>query len=164
MNSSDMKIRLADLNDLEILIEFRIALFKEMGVIKGQSDDVSFYNAVKEYLMISIPNKKFFSWVAENNGMIIASSGLVFFQKPPSPNNPSGKEAYIMNMYTVPEWRGKGVATEIMREIFKFIKEKKVIKISLHATEIGKGVYAKLGFKDKHSESEMILQEEYKKI
>lgn len=160
MTEIDIRIRRADLNDLETLIEYRIALFKEMGVIKNHSDYPSFYNAVKKYLMTTIPNKNFFSWVAEYDRMIIASSGLVFFQKPPSPNNPSGKEAYIMNMYTKPEWRGKGVATGIMMEIFKFIKEKEVVKISLHATEIGKGVYAKLGFKDKHSESEMILQEE----
>jgi ribosomal protein S18 acetylase RimI-like enzyme len=159
MIQNDIRIRRADLKDLDSLIEFRIALFREMGIIKLYSDERPFYNAVKQYFNTYIPKESFLSWIAEKNGEIIASSGLIFIQKPPSPNNLSGKEAYIMNLYTAPEWRGRGIATSIMRKIFEFIEENEIDKASLHATDIGQSIYDKLGFQ--YSNNEMILQEKH---
>ena len=36
--------------------------------------------------------------------------GVSFFEVMPTYNNPSGTKAYIMNMYTKPEYRRKGIA------------------------------------------------------
>ncbi|WP_375475066.1 hypothetical protein [uncultured Nostoc sp.] len=46
-----------------------------------------------------MPQGKFLAWVAEVDSQIVATSGLVFFQRPPYNGNLSGLEAYIMNQY-----------------------------------------------------------------
>ncbi|WP_335182369.1 hypothetical protein [Nostoc sp.] len=44
-----------------------------------------------------MPSGEFLAWVAEVDSQIVATSGLVFFQRPPYNGNLSGLEAYIMN-------------------------------------------------------------------
>jgi GNAT superfamily N-acetyltransferase len=62
-----------------------------------------------------------------------------------------------MNMYTVPEWRGRGVATALLREIIKFVKGTGARRIWLRATEEGRPVYEKAGFSPVTSYSYMEL-------
>ncbi len=55
--------------------------------------------------------------------------------------NPSGKWGYIMNMFTVPEFRRKGICKSILN---LFVEEGKKIGITafeLHATKEGEMVY-----------------------
>lgn len=152
--SNDICIRRATIKDLKTLIKYRIALFKEMGHIDDVSTEKFFIETLERYFTEALPKNEFLSWVVEIDGKIIASSGLVILKKPPTPRNPSGKEAYIMNMYTSPDWRKRGIATRLLEEIFSFLQEFKIKKMSLHATDIGISVYEKMGFRT--SDIEMI--------
>ena len=40
---------------------------------------------------------------------IVGCGGICLYQEMPSPDNPSGGCAYLMNIYTRPEFRGQGV-------------------------------------------------------
>lgn len=102
-------------------------------------------DAIREYFTAKMSENKFLAWAAEYEGKIIASSGLWFHEKPPIHRNLTGREAYFMNMYTLPDWRNKGIATKLLKKIIKFIKETNVRRIRLHATEAGKKVYEKMG-------------------
>ena len=155
-------IRKATLEDVDELVKLRIELLREISEVNEHytaklNDDYieKLADAIREYFTDKIPENEFLAWVAEDKGKIIASSGLVFHEKPPIHGNLTGREAYIMNMYTVPAWRNKGLATTLLKEIIKFIKETNVQRIRLHATEAGKKIYEKMGFIS--DSSEMIL-------
>ncbi|MFX0015657.1 MAG: GNAT family N-acetyltransferase [Promethearchaeota archaeon] len=151
--------RRAGIKDIDSLVQFRVALFEEMGLIDGNLNLDSFQEACKDYFSKFISKEEFLSWVAENKGEIIATSGLVFFQKPPSPGNNSGREAYIMNMYTLPGWRSKGIASKLLEEIIKFLKKNEITNVSLHTTEIGRSVYEKTGFYLTNTEMKLSTEE-----
>jgi ribosomal protein S18 acetylase RimI-like enzyme len=78
---------------------------------------------------------------------VIASGGLVIHTLPPGPRNMDGREGYIMNIYTVPAWRRRRVATAIVVAILDYLHEIGVPVATLHATDAGRLVYEKLGFK-----------------
>lgn len=160
MNIKMIQIRRANINDLNSLVLFRIALFKEMELLDGKREEQSFQRACEQFFKQFIPKEEFLSWVAENNGIIIATSGLVIFQKPPSPGNNSGKEAYIMNMYTLPEWRKKGIASKLLKEILDFLRKKEITVISLHTTEIGRNTYEEIGFILTNNEMKLSIKKE----
>jgi len=80
----------------------------------------------------------------------------VFHRRPPSFGNPSGVDAYIMNVYTVPEWRRRGVSTMLLEATLEYIRGTDATNAVLHATEMGRPVYEKLGFKP--SEGVMTLK------
>ena len=58
----------------------------------------------------------------------------------------SGKKAYIMNMYTNPAYRRRGIAAKTLDMLVKDAKNKGIKFISLEATDMGKPLYEKYGF------------------
>ena len=82
----------------------------------------------------------------------VGAGGVSFYQVMPTYHNPSGQKAYIMNMYTAPEYRGKGLAFKTLDCLVKDAKQRGVAEISLEATEMGRPLYEKYGFVQMPSE------------
>ena len=139
-------IRQINTQDIPALVRFRIKLFQEMGLLTSLEEEKSLSQACLEYFKTAIMKNEFFAWIAEVNAAIIATSGLVFLQKPPSPNNLSGKEAYIMNLYTLPEWRKRGIGSKLFQYLLDYALENRISLIRLHTTEVGRSIYEKFGF------------------
>jgi ribosomal protein S18 acetylase RimI-like enzyme len=140
-------VRRATLDDIDDLVRLRLALLREMGALVD-ADDAPLAEAIRSYLAADLPAGRFIVWVGTSeDGAVIACGGLVFLQKPPSPSNHSGREAYIMNMYTAPEWRGRGLATRLFDALMGDAREASVRLVRLHATEDGRALYERVGFR-----------------
>lgn len=63
---------------------------------------------------------------------------LSFYQVMPARNNLSGRKAYIMNMYTAPEYRRRGVAFYTPDLPVKAAMERGAGQIGLEAAEMGR--------------------------
>lgn len=124
----------------------RLKLFRETGYLQSDEPSVELIEATRTYLRNNLPTDRFIAWVAEIEGRIVGMSGLVFFEKPPTEENLSGLEAYVMNIYTLPEWRGKGIATLLLKEIISMVKTTKARRIWLRTTPDGQHVYEQNGF------------------
>jgi hypothetical protein len=55
------------------------------------------------------PNKTQ-SYLVYNNDEFVGEGGVSFFQVMPTYHNPSGRKAYIMNLYTKLDYRRNGIA------------------------------------------------------
>ena len=51
-------------------------------------------------------------------------------------------------VYTLPEYRGRGICTQIMKNLVEYGKKRKLSRIQLESTELGHSVYEKIGFED----------------
>jgi GNAT superfamily N-acetyltransferase len=141
-------VRRATLVDLEALVALRLALFCDLGEAASLEEASALAGAVRAYIAQELPAERFCAWVAEAQGVgeLVACGGLIFVQKPPVPSNPSGREAYIMNMYTRPRWRGRGLAGQIVAGLCAFARERDVHYVRLHASPAGRAVYERAGF------------------
>lgn len=79
---------------------------------------------------------------------IIATSGITFYSVPPHKKCSNGKVAYISNMFTYPEYRNRGIATKLFALSVDEAKKHGCLKIQLYATDVGRPIYEKFGFKD----------------
>ncbi|MEH2309254.1 hypothetical protein [Nostoc sp.] len=61
----------------------RLELLREASDIKGDSDTTNLAEATRKYIGEKMPSGEFLSWVPEVDCQIFATSGLVFFQRPP---------------------------------------------------------------------------------
>ncbi len=154
--ATSYNIREANLDDLEALVQLRLSLLREAGNLQSDTPTAALIEAIRQYLTKTLPTGQFVAWVAQVNSEIIGTSGMVMFEKPPVYGNLLGLDAYIMNIYTVPNWRGKGVATALLREIISYVKMTDARRIWLDATEDGKRLYEKFGFVSTTKEMELL--------
>lgn len=149
-------IRRATLADREALIHLRLALFRDLGELRDEAEAPTITTILAHYFDEEMPPGRFHAWLAfDDAGVAIGSGGLIFIQKPPMPSNDSGREAYLMNMYTAPSWRGRGVARAIVGAILAFAREAGISTVRLHASVPGRPVYERAGFKA--TDAEMVI-------
>jgi GNAT superfamily N-acetyltransferase len=151
-----INIRRGNINDIDTLVELRLEFLYELGTIKDEEEKINMEVMTYDYFRSKIDNG-FLFWVALDDNKIIGISGLIFIERPPISIDLSGREGYILNMYTIPEYRGKSIATAMIKEIIAYLKKLNIKKVRLNATEAGRSIYAKLGFKSEDSEMEMTL-------
>jgi GNAT superfamily N-acetyltransferase len=135
---------MATLDDLETLVKLRLDFSREVG--DPNADKTPLAEATRQYLASKMPEGQYRAWVAELDDRIVGVGGLVLFERPPTSRNLSGLEAYITSMFTVPDCRGKGVATALLREIMAFVRGTDARRTWLRATKDGRPVYEKAGF------------------
>lgn len=146
--NNDVQFRIANLNDVDQLVELRILMQLEVnGFSKNQVTD-EYKNQVKEYFLKTIPNKNYFSIVAEVKTKIIGTAGVCFYEKPPSISGGTGLVGYVTNVYTNVDCRGKGIGTQMMFELNKLATTNKADKLHLGTTEAGLSIYKAVGFKE----------------
>ncbi|MFX1468136.1 MAG: GNAT family N-acetyltransferase [Promethearchaeota archaeon] len=151
-------IRKANINDIDKLIDFRIEFLKEVQNPPPNMEMEIFQKFLRDFFLEKMKFNEFIAWLAEFDNKIIATSGLSFLQKPPHFINISGNFAYIMNMYTIPEWRRKGIGVALLEKLLEEIKKKGIQDVVLHATPYGKPLYEKYGFRENDGDKEMILK------
>ncbi|MBQ1398830.1 MAG: GNAT family N-acetyltransferase, partial [Clostridia bacterium] len=93
--------------------------------------------------------------VDEENGKTIGCATLCYMEFMPTFSHPTGKRSHLMNVYTVPVYRGQGIARCMVEMLMEEALRKGVTEISLDATAVGRPLYRKLGFRD--SEECMVL-------
>jgi GNAT superfamily N-acetyltransferase len=143
--TSAIAIRRATCEDVETLIAMRVAMFRELSGVSEPLPD--FVAATRDYLARSVPANGFLAWLAEAEGRVIATSGLVFFQRTPTPGGLSGRDAYLVNMYTEPAWRGRGIASALVERIVAYVREETdACRLFLRAEDAARPIYARAGF------------------
>lgn len=138
-------IRRTGVEDIEEVVCLRLAFLREEQPDALQSEP-EFVGLTRQYVADKLPTGEFVVWFAEEDDRIIGTGGLVFFHRPPTFRNTSELQAYVLNMYTLPECRYRGVATMILKHIVEYVKETPAKRISLHASEMGRSIYEKFGF------------------
>lgn len=147
-------VRRATIEDLDEFVLLRFQLFRESGYLRSEEVPPELIEATRTYLITHLPIGQFLAWVALTEGHLIGISGLIFFQKPPTEENVTGLEAYVMNMYTLPQWRGQGIATALIQEIIKYVQTTPARRIWLHTTPDGQSLYERCGFVFTHGDME----------
>ncbi len=138
-------IRRAGTADVDLLADLRVAMRRDIGDLAAP-DEAAVAEANRCYLREKLPSDELVALVAEAEGRIVGTGWLVLFRKPPSSGNMSGVEGYVLNMYTEPAWRGRGIARRLVEEMLAIAREAGAPLVWLRATEAGRRVYEKLGF------------------
>ena len=142
-----INFRKATINDIDSLAKIRSIFITEVtGCSEAERNKLEIANKV--YFESALAEDNFVAWFALDNDKIIATSGLSFSVIPPALHCLDGKTAFIMNMFTFPEYRKQGIGTELLKRTVEEAKNRGYKRITLNATDMGKPLYEKHGFKD----------------
>jgi len=150
--------RKATLADLDELVRLRIEFLREVQPAEThQYSEEQLRGSLRDYLSRAMQADEFVAWLAIYDAEIVATSGLCFFQITPGFTLIDGKIAYILNIYTLRQWRGKGVGKTVFNYILQEAINRGYKRISLHASDDGRPVYEKFGFRLTSDEMELRL-------
>ena len=145
--------RRAIVNDVQDLVDYRVRFLNEYLNHPENDDTKVVRKSLQEYFSSAIPSGDFIAWVAEYDRRIVATSGMVVWRKPALYGGvESGRLGYLLNFYTVPEARRKGIATRLLNELIKDAKSLELKYLHLHASKDGISIYKKAGFTEHHKE------------
>ena len=109
-----------------------------------------------EYYKNALETGEHITYLVYDNETFIGVGGVSFYQVMLTYHNPTGKKAYIMNMYTASEYRRQGIAIHTLDLLVRNAREQGVTQIALEATEMGRPLYEKYGFIKMEEEMELI--------
>src|SRR5438132_1195105 len=153
---SAFQIRLATRADLEIISQHRARMFKDMGELPAELFE-TFLAQCKDALHRLFERNQYIGWLAspkDQPDQIIGGAGVLLREVPPHPQSNaegeidivSGRQAVIVNVYTEPSWRRRGLAALLIKEIISWARKTSTDSLVLHASDEARGVYQRLGF------------------
>lgn len=142
-----MNICKATLDDIDDLIRLRIDfLTMDQGRLSDQNEK-DIRAQLKVYLAKHIPLEDFIAVIAKHpTGKIASAAFLIIQERPANPSFITGLTGTLLNVVTYPEFRRKGIASQVIGEIINEARQKGVSSIDLYATDDGRELYKKLGF------------------
>lgn len=136
----------AGLADLERLMQWRMEVLRAVFSIPpdGSTDALEAEN--RRYYQSALPSGEHIACFASLGGQTAGCGGLCLSREMPSPDNPAGRCAYLMNIYTRPQFRGQGVGRAVVRWLVEQAARQGIGKIYLETSAAGRGLYEQSGF------------------
>ena len=145
----------AELEDIDILTKTRIEVLRAANQLSDDTDMSEVERESYNYYQKALCDGSHIAYLVFDEERFVGAGGVSFFQVMPTYHNPSGNKAYIMNMYTNPEYRRKGIAIKTLDMLIRDAKNRGVTAISLEATDMGRPLYEKYGFIKMNDEMEL---------
>lgn len=136
----------AQSHDIPSLVELRIEFLEEYWSKQSPDLRLPLEESLRTYFSEKLENNSYLCFIAKNENQVAGIGGLVVRQQPGSFKNPSGRFGYLMNMYTRPEFRRKGICKHLLGLLLEDARAQNVTAFELHATPEGEIVYKQEGF------------------
>ena len=146
-DAGTIRVRRATRNDLETLFGHRQRMWTDMGTYSRRQVAAAGPRS-RAWIRTEVRAGRYLGFVAETPSGAVAGSGAIWLhpvQPFPGPR-PRPDAPYILSMYTVPEFRGRGVARRLVREMIRWARRRGYRRITLHASKQGGPVYRAVGF------------------
>ena len=156
----DLLYRKATAEDTGLLTETRIEVLRAANGLSADADMAEVEKQSRAYYEEALRDGTHTAYLVFDGSRFVGAGGVSYYRVMPTYHNPSGYKAYIMNMYTRPEYRRQGIAYRTLALLVEDAKARGISQISLEATEMGRPLYEKYGFTAMNSEMELPVRQE----
>jgi GNAT superfamily N-acetyltransferase len=150
--SDTFRVRRATKQDAGIIAWHRARMFQEMGEVSTDAFEVL---RAKGRARIEkwLERGHYIGWLAgpaDQPEIVIAGAGVQLQSILPRPLSQTtigeGRQAIIVNVFTEPQWRRRGIASLLLNEVIAWSRTAHVDRLVLHASDEGRAIYERLGF------------------
>ena len=148
--------RRAGIHDRELLTRLRLEVLRAAN---GLEEDVDLSRTELEsrcYYETCFLEDSHAAWLVFDGEEVVGTGAVSFYQVMPTYHNPSGKKAYIMNMYTHPDYRRRGIAYRVLELLTAEAEMRQIDAVTLEATAAGRPLYEAFGFTSMRDEMELL--------
>lgn len=138
----------ASKDDIEQLIRLRIAyMIDDFGGVSDH-EKKCMEKQLPDYFNRKLGDE-LIAFVAKDGERIVSVAYLHIIEMPANSILLNGLYGEVLSVYTEPEYRGKGLCTQLIRNLVEYGKKRGLGRVDLSATKEGYPIYAKVGFVDK---------------
>ncbi len=142
----EIVVKNVGLEQLDMLMKWRMIVLHEVFSVPAENKMKELEQQNRCYYQSMLPSGGHIACFAYAENKVVGCGGMCIYQEMPSPDNYSGKCAYIMNIYTCPQFRKQGVGKVIVKWLLEQAYERHITKIYLETSELGRILYQKVGF------------------
>jgi len=147
MSVTRYDIRRASVQDLDIVLRHRRRMFEDMGFTDLKALD-TMIAVSKPLIGDGLKDGSYAGWLVEApDHEVVSGAGVISLKFQPHPVDPRAKRAWVVNMFTEPEHRRRGLARRLMTTIIEWCRQEGMRVLYLHASDEGRALYASLGFR-----------------
>ena len=143
-----ISIEEAGIDRIDELAAWRIETLREVFSLPADADMTQLEAENRAYYEREIPRSGHVACFACLDGAIVGCAGMCLQTELPSPDNPSGRCAFLMNVYTRPESQHRGAGRAMIEWLVDQAIDRGVDKIYLEASAAGRRLYESVGFTD----------------
>ncbi|MBR2304959.1 MAG: GNAT family N-acetyltransferase [Ruminococcus sp.] len=154
----ELDYRKATTDDLDILTKTRIEVLRAANDLDDNTNMSRVEKETRAYYENALANGSHTAYLVFDGDVFIGAGGISYYTVMPTFHNPTGRKAYIMNMYTRPDHRRMGIATKTLDLLIQDAKKRNITFISLEATDMGRKLYERYGFVSMNSEMELPIR------
>lgn len=143
-----MCYRKAKLDEVFILVEYRVRFLKELQGEQTEMDESDLRKQLANYFSSALADGSFIAFIAEHENKVVGFSGMVIQRIPGNFSLIDGMAGYILNMYTIPDYRKNGICSALLNKLIEEGKTFGLKKFFLHASPDGIELYKRYGFSD----------------
>lgn len=148
---NDYSIRLVAQHEFPIVAGHRLRMFQGMGSVPPALAE-QLQQSSERALAALLASGEYVGWFAVDAlGNVIAGVGVHI--KAQLPRISLVREEVVdspvplvVNVYTEPDWRRRGVARALMRHLMSWAAEQEYDRVVLHASDAGRALYMSLDF------------------
>jgi GNAT superfamily N-acetyltransferase len=137
-------VRAATIDDLETVLRHRHAMFAEMGF--SEASLAAMDREALPYFARAFEEGTYHHWCIDHLGQVAAGAGVSVTPFYPGPRDPRPRRAWMLNVYTEPEFRRLGMAARLVETAVDWCRNSGIRSVYLHASESGRPLYERMGF------------------
>ena len=141
----EVTLREATVEDLAIIMRHRRGMFSDMG-FREEAALAAMEATSTAFMKAGLESGSYRGWLAQTQAGVVAGGGVLIVGFPSAPQDPSPRRAWIINMYTEPQYRGCGLGRAILEAVVAWCREQGFECVFLHASSAGRHLYETMGF------------------
>jgi GNAT superfamily N-acetyltransferase len=142
-----ISIRRALVSDIPMLVRHRRLMWWDMGR-RDETQHALSDQASNEYFSTAVADGSYQGFLAvTSTGTVVGGGGIVISAWPSLLGQRQPKRAMILNVYVERDYRRRGIARDLMLAMIDWCRSNGFVNVGLHASDEGRPLYEKLGFK-----------------
>lgn len=137
--------------DVRALIESRVVYLRAAIGEMSEAEEAETRQKLLPFFHDHLERDLFVFCARDSKEGIVATAFLMVYEKPFRPDNGSGRYGVVYNVVTKDGFRGRGLATALVKHLLAGAEKMGLERVMLNATEAGRPIYEKLGFQERVS-------------
>lgn len=141
-----LMIRNTTLDDIDVIVQHRRLMFMDMGYNDPEALD-AMDARYRVWVADKIERDAYLGWfVVDEADEVAAGVGVWIQEWQPLPFDMSARRGYVLNVYTAPHYRRRGLARRLMTMLLDACRDQGINSLVLHSSDEARHLYESLGF------------------